>query len=209
LKRTSLISGDAAVLTTLTDSSRQVAIDLAVQVVNEGIDELYTTIGCPHPNEQAESSIILVQGQRAYTLATGLVQMIWPLIDKTNNQFIEQYPGDYNDMLVDDPEQDDEGLPRYAAIRPTDGSLYMDTAPEAGDAGRIYTYQYQKDLVLDAAADTMPFKDEVFRAMVPAWVQLFRRDRQREFDEAIFKMSLGRASRLITQNTARTDYCPR
>ena len=40
LKRVSLIQGDNAILTDLTDSSRQVYIDVAVQVWNESVDEI-------------------------------------------------------------------------------------------------------------------------------------------------------------------------
>lgn len=208
-KRTSLIAGDAGALTSLTDSARQVSIDQAVQVINEGIDELYSTSSVPQPNEQAESTITLVAGTRAYTLASDLIQLRWPIIDKTNAQFLFPYPGGYNAILLGDPEQDDTGLPHYAAIRPTDGKLYLDRAPTSVEAGKVYTYQYDKTLELDAAADTVPFNDAVFRAMVPAWVQLLKRERRNEFDEPLYQQSIGRASRLLTQKQMRTSYNPR
>lgn len=210
LKRTSIIAGDAGLLTTLTDSARQVAIDQAIQVVNEGIDDLYATPGVPAlPNEQTESTITLVAGTRAYALAAGVVQLTWPMIDKTNTQFLYQFPGGYAAMLVSDPEQDDTGLPVFAAIRPTDGYLHLDRAPTSAEAGRVYTYQYHKDLALSAAADTVPFKDVVFRAMVPAWVQLWKREMRNEFDGDLYKVNVGRAASLMTQNVARKSYSPR
>lgn len=209
LKRTSIIAGDAGALTSLTDSAKQPAIDQSVQVVNEGIDELYTSSNVPLPNEQAQSTITLATGTRNYSLASDLVQMRYPLIDKTNTQFIFEMPGGYNSILILDPEQDDTGQPHYAAIRPTDGALYLDRAPTSNENGRIYTYQYDKDMVLDEAADTVPFKDMVFRAMVPAWVQLFKRERQNEFDEGLFRVNIGRASRLLTQKQARSSWSPR
>ena len=86
-------------------------------------------------------------------------------------------------MIVDDPEQDDTGIPHRGAINPVDGTLFLDTAPTAEDAGNVYTYQYKKDLSLEDATDTVPFEDNVFRAMVPAWVQLWKRDRRKEFDQ--------------------------
>lgn len=210
LKRASLIAGDAGLLTTLTDSARQVAIDQAVQVINEGIDDLYATPGVPPlPNEQVEATFTLVAGTRAYALAATMVQLRWPFIDKTNNQYLHPFPGGYSAMLVSDPEQDDTGLPYYAAIRPTDGYLHLDRAPTSVEAGRIYTYQYDKDLVLALAADTVPFKDAVFRAMVPAWLQLWKREMRNEFDAELYKMNIGRAATLMTQNPARTHYSPR
>lgn len=209
LKRTAIIAGDAGLLTTLTDTARQVSIDQAVQVINEGIDELYTTSEISQPNEQAEGTLTLLNGTRFYTLASDLIQLRWPFIDKTHTQWLYQYPGGYNAMLIGDPEQDDTGLPYYASIRPTDGKLYLDRAPTTVEAGRIYTYQYDKTLELDAAADTVPFNDAIFRAMVPAWVQLFKRERRNEFDEALYKLSVGRASRLLTMKQMRSHYNPR
>src|SRR5262245_26216912 len=209
LKEVGIISGDAGLLTTLTDSARQVSIDRAIQVVNEGIDELYSTAEIAQPNGQAESTITLALATRAYTLATDLVRLRYPLIDKTNTQWIREYPGGYNAQLIGDPEQDDTGQPHYAAIRPTDGMLYLDRAPNAEDVGKIYTYQYDKTLELDTLTDTVPFNDTVFRAMVPAWAQLWKRERRNEFDGSIFKMSIGRASRLLTQKIPRTHYSPR
>lgn len=209
LKRVGLIAGDSGVLTSLTDSARQVGIDVAVQVVNEGIDELYASSNVSKPNAQGESTVTLVTSTRAYTLATDLLRLRWPMVDKTNTQFLFQYPGSYNAMLLSDPEQDDTGLPVYAAIRPTDGKLHLDRAPTSVENGRVYTYQYDKDLVLSAAADTVPFKDVVFRAMVPVWVQMWKRERRNEFDGDLFKIDLGRAATLMTQVEPRDSWSPR
>lgn len=209
LKRVGVVAGDASELTSLTDSARQRAIDVAVQVINEGIDELYTINGKPLPQEQAESTITLVAGTRAYALASDLVQLRFPLVDRTNSQKIYEYPGGYNEILIDDPELDDTGLPTAAAIRPTDSYLFLDMAPTSAEAGRIYYYQYDRDVSLSAASDTMPFNDATFRAMVPAWVQLWKREMRNEFDAALFSMNVGRASRMATLVQPRSNYCPR
>jgi hypothetical protein len=209
LKRVGNIAGDDGLLTTLSSSGRQRSIDIAIQVINEGIDELYTACQLPMPLSQAESTITLVASTRSYALATDLVQMRWPLIDKTNAQYIYSYPGGLNAILVNDPEQDDTGLPHYAAISPVDGTLYLDRLPTATEADKVYTYQYDKDLELSAATDTVPFGNLVFRAMVPAWVQLWRRDQQREFDQGIFRMSVGRAAAALSQTLPSDNYNPR
>lgn len=209
LKRVGVIAGDAAALTSLTDSARQRAIDVAVQVVNEGIDELYTINNKSLPREQASSTITLVAGARSYALASDLVTLRFPLIDRTNTQMIDEYPGGYNEILVADPELDDTGLPTAAAIRPTDGYLFMDVEPTSNEAGRVYHYQYDRDLALSSATDTVPFNDATFRAMVPAWVQLWKRELRNEFDAALFAMNVGRASRMATLVQSRSNYCPR
>jgi hypothetical protein len=209
LRRVGMVQGDDALLTSLAVSARQRSIDIAVQVVNEGIDELYSTTNQPQPNAQASSTVTLVSSQRAYTLATDLVRLRWPMIDTTNTQFLYEYPGGYDDLLLLDPEQDDTGLPFYAAIRPTDGKLHLDRTPTSAEDGRIYTYQYDKDVSLTNAEDTVPFGNAVFRAMVPAWVQLWKREQNNEFDGDLFKANIGRASRLMTQAQPRDDYWPR
>lgn len=209
LKRVGQIHGDSEALTSLTSTARQRSIDVSIQVINEGIDELYTASHLSLPLVQAEGTVTLVTSDRDYTLATDLVRLRWPFIDKTNTQYIYEKAGGYNAILREDPEQDDTGLPHYGAISPVDGTLYLDRIPTSEENGRVYTYQYDKDLVLDEATDTVPFSDFVFRAMVPAWVQLYRRDMQSEFDEALFVMNIGRASRLLTRTTARTHYNPR
>lgn len=209
LKRVSVISGESGEFTSLTSSSRQADVDITVQVVNEAIDELYSVSNVAQPNEQAESTITLATSDRSYALASNLVQLRFPMIDKTNNQFITQYPGGYNQMLIDDPEQDDTGLPMLGAISPVNGEIHLDRAPDAADAGNIYTYQYDKDTSLSLATDTVPFSDATFRAMVPAWVQLWKRERRNEFDVELFDTSIGRAARLLTQLQQRDSWSPR
>lgn len=209
LKRSGLIAGDSGLLTTLTDSARQPAIDQAIQVVNEGLEELYSQSNIALPNEQAESSITLVAGTRAYALHANLVQLRWPFIDRTNNQYLYEYPGGYNALIIADPEQDDTGQPFYAAIRPTDGYIFLDRTPTSTENGKVYYYQYDKNLALSVAADTVPFSDPVFRAMVPAWQQLWKREFRNEFDGEIYAVSVGRAARLMTQKQARSSWSPR
>lgn len=209
LKRNGLITSDAGALSSLTSSAIQRDIDICIQVINEGVVQLYAATDKPMPNEQAESTVTLVAGTRAYSLASDLVQMRWPLIDKTNSQFITEYPGGYNRMLQLDPEQDDTGLPFWGAIRATDGKLYLDRAPTSDDAGKIYTYQYDKSLLMDEAADTVPFGDEVFTLMVPVWAHLWKRERRKEFDADLFGRALGAAALLLTKQQPRTSYNPR
>ena len=99
LKRASLIQGDSGVLTTLTDSGRQIFIDTAVQVWNEAIEDLYETVGQTKPNALAEDTITLATGTRNYTLNTALNELYYPFIDETNGNFIVEYPGGYLEMV--------------------------------------------------------------------------------------------------------------
>lgn len=206
LKKVGVIVTD---LTGLTQTARQRDINLAVQSWNEVQDDLYTTTDEPFTDEQAEGTITLTTGTRTYSLAADLLQLRWPLIDKTNAQVIVRHPGGYNAILEGDLEQDDTGLAISAAIRPTDGMLYLERIPTAADNGNVYTYQYDKDLGISTAAAEVPFNDAAFRAVVVAVAQVWKRERNNVFDGAAYTKAMGRASRLITQSHASDTWSPR
>lgn len=208
-KRSGEIAGDAAALTSLTDSARQHPIDVAVQVVNEGVDELYSYTSEGKPGQQAESTITLVTDVREYNLASDLIELHFPLIDKTNTQFIFAFAGGYDEMLLMDPEQDDDGLPYYAAINPVNGMLHMDRTPTSVENGNVYTYQYEKNLGMSLLTDIVPFNDAVFRSIVPAWVQLYKREIRNQFDQPLYQQAIGRAARFLSQVEPRKSYNPR
>lgn len=206
LKRVRIISGDSSALSTLVDPARQNYVDTAVQAINEALEELYSTSGLPMPEELSSDTIILATNVRSYGLPTNMVQMHWPLIDRTNTQYIYEYPGTYLDLLKIDPEQDDLGQPMFAAINPEDGELYLDRAPTSTYNGRVYTFQYDKDISLSSANDRVPFSDAVFRAMVPVWAELWKRDQRQSFDGDFVGLQIGRASRLVTQQQQRRSW---
>jgi hypothetical protein len=209
LKRVNEIAGDAGLLTTLTDSARQHVIDIAIQVVNEGIVALYATTDIAQPQEQKEGTLTLATGTREYTLATDLVQLRFPFIDRTNGQYITEYPGSYDDMLILDLHQDFTGLPRWGKISPVNSKLHLDRAPTSVENGRAYIYQYDKSLLMTSASDTVPFSDSVFAMMVGPWAQLWKREMRNEFDVSLYRDNIGVAGRLMTQVQPRESYSPR
>ena len=210
LKKAKLIQGDSGSLSSLTDSGRQVWVDTAVQCWNEVVEELYSTTGKPYPQNLAEATITLVTNTRAYTLASDFNILKWPLLDETNGQYIHEYNGGYIALVNSQPiPADYTGLPIYAAIRPTDGYLYMDHIPTSSENGLIYKYRYLKDISVDAAADIFPFNDAVFRSLVPAVTELFNFYHRKEFSEGMFKSSLGRAARYLSNTAPMESYMQR
>ena len=207
MKRVAWIEGDSAELTSLTDSARQHVIDVIVQMWNEALDLLYDQSNVARPNELAENTITLATDDRDYALQSDLVQLRFPLLDETNGFYIFEYPGGYQ-PLVDSQQipANFTGLPQLAAIRPSDGELYVDRIPTSAENGRVYKYRYDKDLELTTASSTMPFSDAVFRAMVPAVVQLYRRDSRNDFDAAIFQDQMGQAARFLSQKQLKTQW---
>lgn len=207
LKRLSLIQGDAGALTSLADAPRQVWIDQVVQSWNEALDELYTTVGEPFPNILAEATITLATSTRAYALATALQRLYWPLLDTTRGRTIEEYPGGYMVLVSEQlTPASYTGLANYAAIRPTDGYLYLDRIPQAAENGFVYTYRYETDGVLDEATDTLPVGAKCYRALIPVVAQLVNREQKRDFDADLFRLNLGRAARLLRQRPPAGAY---
>jgi len=209
LKKVRIINGDSGVLATLTDSPRQTYIDVAIQAWNEVVEQLYSESDLPFPQELAEATITLATDTREYALADDLVQLRFPLLDETNGQYIIKYPGGYIDMVMSQSYPGNyTGLPTNCAIRETDGKLYVDRSPTSEFNGRIYKYRYDKDISLSAAADAVPFSDAVFRAVVPAVAEIWKRDQRSEFDAGIYKASMGRASRLLTKKQMKRSWLP-
>ncbi len=207
LKKVFVIQGDSGDLSTLSDSARQIYIDLAVSSINETIDDLYTASNEPMPNEVVEGTITLATSDRDYALPAALVQIRWPLIDQTNGQYIVEYPGGYEAMFADQAYPANyTGLPTSAAIRPSDGLLYMDRIPTSDENGNVYTYMYDKDVSLSVAADTVPFSDAVTRALIPAMAERWKRARNRGYSESTYNKAMGIAATLVRQKQQNSSY---
>lgn len=207
LKRVRIIRGQVGELSTLTDSGRQGWIDLATQAWNESVEQLYETAEVPLPSELGEATITLATGDRDYALASGLNVLRFPLLDETNGQVIREYPGGYITLVNEQIfPASYTGLPYFGAIRPTDGELYLDRIPTADENGNVYKYRYDKDVSLALAADTFPFSDAVYRAMVPVVAEVWKREERKEFDDDMYRQNMGRASRLLRQQPMRTSW---
>lgn len=200
LKRVGEVTGDANVITSLTDSPRQKHIDRSIQMFNEAIVILYDLINEPLPNELAESSITLLTSTRAYSLPTDLVELVYPLHDRTNGRYITEYPGGYLRMMKDQAYPANyTGLPNSAAIRPTDGLLYLDMIPTSAENGNSYTVTYEKSLLLSDATDTFPFVDTVFTMMLPSVAEVWQRWSHKDYEKSQFEKSLSGAAKLMAQ----------
>ena len=209
LKKAKVINGDSGVLTTLTDGARQLYIDNAVQAWNELMDELYSLTGVPKPQVMDTATITLVTATRAYALDSTLTRLHFPLIDTTNGNYIYKYEGGYQALFASQPLPSSyTSLPQYGAIRPSDGYLYLDTQPASTYNGRVYTYNFDKDISVSLAADTFPFTDVVFRSMVPAVTEVWKRNQHREFDGQMVNISLSRAARYLNESPPGDSWMP-
>lgn len=198
LRRVGKIAGDAGELASLTDSPRQHYVDTAVDAWNDCNLDFFRKIDRPRPNILAEDTITLVTGDRDYALASDLSIFMWPLHDETNGQYIVEFPSGYHAMTISQPFPANEtGLPISGAIRPTDGQLYLDAIPTADENGRVYKYRYRKGVVATAAADVLPYRDEVATALVGAVAEYWRRENRENADDSKIDASMARAAYYI------------
>lgn len=206
LKKTNLIAGDAGELASLTDSARQPWIDSIVQLWNEVMEELYSTIDQPMPQELGEDTITLATNTRDYTL-TAFNTLYWPLLNETTGQMIYEWKKGYLNLINSQPVPADfTGQPSYGVISPVDRKLYLDRIPTASENGDVYKYRFDKDVSVSLAADTFPFIDTVFRALVPAVAERFNLDQKREFSGGVFNEAIARAARELSGIKPRTRY---
>jgi len=209
LKQLGYIKGNSGELVSLTDSQRQTSIDQVIQAWNRLVMEVYDESSTPLPNELAESTITLVTNDRDYALASDLNQLRFPLVNQTTGQEIWEYNGGYTQIFRDQTiPANFTGQSSFAAIRPTDGELYLDAIPTAEENGDVYKYQYDKSVTLSLAADTFPFKDDVFEALISACAELVSRYKKRSFDEGEYRRAIGLAVSLMTQVQQRDTWTP-
>lgn len=208
LKRVKVITSNGE-LTTLTNTGKQPYIDIAIQVINETIDQLFRDIKEPRPNILTEATITLATDDRDYDLATDLTLLHYPLLDRTNGQYITEYPGGYMALSQDQSQPANyTGLPMMAAIRPTDGQLYLDRIPTSNENGNIYTYQYSKDTELSILTDEVPFTDVIFRALIPAFSEKWKLENKKEFNGGVFKRAIGTAAGYLRKTPQNSSWTP-
>lgn len=198
LRKVGFITGESGELSSLTDSARQVEIDIVTRNWNTVVSELYSLSGMPHPQEVATSTITLVTGQREYDLPTDLLQIRYPIIYETDQHEVLEYPGGYEQMRKDQLNPADyDGRPNYAVISPITGKLRFDYAPTATENGNGYTLYYDKEILLAVAADEFPFSETVFNHLVNVVAEDWKRDQRREFDTKHRDKHLAIAAKLL------------
>ena len=222
LKRVGVIQGDAGELVTgtgtddeFTDSARQTDIDLAIQIWQESMHELLS-LGL-FANEASTATITLVAGQREYTLAAdavferfaGKTEDTRVLRGATTGLIVTQYPGGYDQMLVDQPVATDyTGDPGRYAISPVNGDIRLDAEPTADNAGDTYNALIEtvQSLTSTMATDAFLWTDTVTNALIPVVAETWTRHMKQEFDAEQFRRSLTRAASIARKDQRRTRW---
>jgi len=216
LKRVSIIS-ETNILSSLTNSGKQVFIDLAKQAWNESVDQLYSKARTMKPYQGEESFITLATGVRHYDLEDDLIQLRWPLHEEQKGFYIDEYKGGYEELRNIQTQPDKfTGQPFFAAISPIEKQIYIDRSPTSEIAGYRYVYLYWRDTVLEIESDLFPFDDGVFRALVPYVAELYKINQKgvksstaAQVQNITMTKAFGRALRMVKQTPADRSYIKR
>lgn len=205
LKKLGAIKGNSGELASLSDSQRQVLIDVCVQAWNATVIDLYASSDKTLPNESKTSTVVLVAGDRDYALPSDLSVLTWPIKNLTNGYEIDEYPGGWEALKNDQLQPNNyTGRPIYGVIRPTDGQLYLDRIPTSADAGITYTVYYDKALAVSTASATFPFSDDVYYTLLSAVAEAVKMDTDEQSDARYmvsrkkYKDAIGVASGLVS-----------
>ncbi len=209
LKRVSIIRSSDA-LSSLTNSGKQVFIDLAVQAWNESVDQLYSKTNALKAYQGEEDTLTLQSGVRVYSLPDDLIQMRWPLHDEVNGFYIHEHKGGYEELRHVLVQPDNRtGIPTRGALSIIEKEIYLDNIPTPAEDGYQYTYFYWRDTVLEKESDRFPFDNAVFRAMVPVVTETWRLMQKGDANGEISKINYGRALRMIEQKPDEPTYIKR
>ena len=220
LKRTSVIQGDSGDLSSFVESSKQVDIDVCIQVWNEITQQAYSLEA--FSAGIGEGSITLVTATtsatdciapREYALATdfeaftGSNENVRILRNQDETNILHEYPGGFEQMKADQALATiTTSRPLRYTINPIRNCIEIDSNPAAEDSGDEYKYLYDRRISLTATSDLFPYSDTALEAFVPAVAQLWKRDRQQSFDGGIFTTSFNRGLKLMTQGQNRTRH---
>lgn len=228
LKRVRVIQGDAGELATstvtstatgavatdaFTDSGRQTQIDLAIQLWQEATHEVYR-LGM-FASGIASATVVLSDSVREYAMPGDFERFAGRDDDSkvlrgvTNGLVLRQYRGGYARMLADQPVASDyRGQPHAWARSPVTGNLRFDREPTSDEAGETYNFLYEKRLTLTStmATESLPYSDTVAAALVPVVAEGWNRIMAKEFDSALFQVSLARALDFVSADQPRLRY---
>lgn len=231
LKRVHVIQGDAGNLATSTvtstatglvatsafefDSSRQVQIEMMLQVSNEIVQEAYNMSLLP--KQAATGSIVLASGVREYNLPSDFERFAGEsyyqrsMYSATSGLSFGEYPGGYMQMLVDQPIASSyTGPPNGYAISPLADQIRLDREPASGQSGWTYLYIYEKTIRFTSTseADALPFSPTAADQLVPVLAEAWNSWSKGQFDIAKFRGGIAKAVAVMTRTQPNNRWGP-
>lgn len=156
-----IIRGDTDAPTSLSDLQHGATINLAAIAVQDELNEITSDVMIPYEKDTT-GSLTTVAGTRSYALASNFVRFVGRpmLYCSADNYEMFEFPGGEESLKVQ--------VPNYKTVQSTPYAFYFEYTttkkisffPVPQEA-KTYTYDYEKDVSVTAAGDTLPFQNEI------------------------------------------------
>lgn len=156
-----LIRGDTDAPTSLSDLQHGATINLAVIAVQDELNEIASDSMLPYEKDTT-GSITTVAGTRSYALASNFIRFVGKamLYCSADNFEMFEFPGGEERLKTQ--------VPNYKTLQSNPFAFYFEHGttkkisfyPVPQEA-KTYIYDYEKDISVTAATDTMPFHNEI------------------------------------------------
>lgn len=160
LRIAGVIRGDTDPITSFSDLQHGATMNLAQIAIQDTFTDLMAFYD--FPSERASSTITLINGTRTYALASDFVQF-WEsnafFFDNTDKNQIREYKGGERQIAQEIiTYKTDTGAPTlWYYVEGLTKQIGVYQIPNSTYDQRVWTYEYEKDIVPVNAMDAMPF----------------------------------------------------
>ena len=178
LRINNVIKGDDDNVVAFTDTDHASDIELGQIAIQDELADLVSDHFIGY--EENSASFTSVASTTTYSLATDFVRMVGQnpfLYDSTNNVQIFEYPGGKDALRHNVPDYASQtGDPHWWYLEPdTTKKVSFYPTPDASNAGKVYSYDYEKDVSVSAATETLPFINTItYQAFISMAARRFK-----------------------------------
>jgi hypothetical protein len=156
-----IIRGDTDAPTSLSDLQHGATINLAAIAVQDELIEIASDAMLPY-EKTTTGSIATVSGTRSYSLAADFVRFVGTamLYCADDNFEMFEFPGGEEKLKLQ--------VPNYRTVQADPFAFYFEHGTtkkisfyQVPQSVKTYVYDYEKDISVTAAADTLPFQNEI------------------------------------------------
>lgn len=160
LENNGIIRGDTDLPTTLSDLQHGATIRIARNAIQDELNELISDAVIPYEHA-ATGSIVTVAGTASYALASDFIRFfgLASLYYSAGNYRIYEYPGGEQKLqqtYFDYKTSQSNPQYWYFDLTTTKKIAFWPVPQDA----KTYTYDYEKDVSVTSASDTLPFHNE-------------------------------------------------
>lgn len=155
LRLNGVIRGDTDTITTFSDTAHNATMNQIIVAVQDELTDLTAERLIPY--ELASGTITVVSGTRTYAMASDFIRLYGNAFFLNGTREVFEYPGGRELLQTQ--------IPNYKTVQGTPNWWYWEPSstrqigfyqvPNA--SGDIYTYDYEKSVMVTNSTDTLPF----------------------------------------------------